>query len=133
MDHLSRLCKEEEETFIHFVNDCPCLRQARQDHFGLNKIEKSHGWTIRGILKYSRIKVIDLALKGEDSSDFSTDWEEKYLTGLDSRCTDWPKAISLPWSHSRWMSRMGQGKYHTIMNLDVLENMFWLVCLYHQI
>ena len=49
-EHLSRLCEEEEETFDHFVNDCPCLRQARQDHFGPNKIEKSHGWTIKGIL-----------------------------------------------------------------------------------
>ena len=71
--HLYRLCQEKEETFDHFVNDCPCLRQARQDHFGLNKIKKSHGWTIKGILEYSRIKVIDLALKGEDSSNFSTD------------------------------------------------------------
>ena len=72
-EHLCRLCEEEEETFDHFVNNCPCLRQAIQDHFGLNEIEKSHGWTIKGILEYSRIKVIDLALKGEDSSNFSTD------------------------------------------------------------
>ena len=71
-EHLCRLCKEEEETFDHFVNDCPCLRQARQDHFGLNKINKSHRWTIRGILEYSRIKVIDLALRGEDSSECSS-------------------------------------------------------------
>ena len=72
-EHLCRLCEEEEETFDHFVNDCPCLRQARQDHFGLNKIEKSHRWTIQGILEYSRIKVIDQALRGEDSSDLSTE------------------------------------------------------------
>ena len=72
-EHLCRLCEEDEETFDHFVNDCPCLRQARQDHFGLNKIEKSHGWTIKGIMECLRIKVIDLALKGEDSSEFSTD------------------------------------------------------------
>ena len=72
-DHLCRLCEEDEETFDHFDNDCPCLRQAKQDHFGLNKIERSHRWTIQGILEYSRIKVIDSALRGEDSSDFSTD------------------------------------------------------------
>ena len=43
-EHLCRLCEEEEGTFDHLVNHCPCLRQAKQDHFGLNKIEKS--WTI---------------------------------------------------------------------------------------
>ena len=69
-DHLCRLCEEEEETFQHFINDFPCLRQARQEHFRLSKIEKSHAWTIRRILEYSRIKEIDLGLKGEDSSDF---------------------------------------------------------------
>ena len=72
-EHFCRLCEEEEETFDHFVNGCPCLRQARQDHFGLNKIEQSHRWTMPGILEYSRIKSIDLALRGEDSSDTSTD------------------------------------------------------------
>ena len=73
MEHLCRLCEEGEETFDHFVNDCPCLRQARQEHFGLNKIEGSHRWTIKGLLEYSMIKTIDSALKGKDSSDFSTD------------------------------------------------------------
>ena len=72
-EHLCRLCEDEEETFDHFVKECPCLRQARQDHFSLNKIEKRHSWTIKGILEYSRIKVIYLALRGEDSSDISTD------------------------------------------------------------
>ena len=46
----------------------PALRQARQDHFGLSKVEKCHGWTLRRILEYSRIRVIDLALEGKDSS-----------------------------------------------------------------
>ena len=55
-DHRCRLCEEEEETFDHLVNECPCLRQARQDHFGLNKIEKSHIWNIKGILENSRIE-----------------------------------------------------------------------------
>ena len=72
-EHLCRLCEEEEETFDHFVNECPCLRQARQDHFGLNKIVRSHKWTFQGVLEYSRIKVLDKALRGEDSSDCSTD------------------------------------------------------------
>ena len=72
-EHLCRLCEEGEETYDYFVNNCPCLRQPRQYHLGLNKIEKSHSWIIKGILEYSRIKVIDLALRGEDSSDFSRD------------------------------------------------------------
>ena len=65
LDHLRRLREEEEETFDHIVNDCPCQRQARQDHFGLNKIDKSHDWTIKGILEYSRIRVIALSSKRE--------------------------------------------------------------------
>ena len=72
-EYLCRLCEEEEETFDHFVNECPCLRQSRQDFFGLNKIEKSHRWTIKGILEFSRLKMVDLALRGEDSSDLSTE------------------------------------------------------------
>ena len=74
-DHLCRLCEEGEETFDHFVNDCPCLRQARQDHSGLNKIEKSHGWAVR----VENINVIDLALKGEDSSNFRADYSNTDL------------------------------------------------------
>ena len=81
-EKLCRLCEEEEETFDHFVNDCPCLRLARQDHFGLHKIERSHRWTIQGILGYSRIKAIDSALRGEDSSDCSTDWKRENLNGV---------------------------------------------------
>ena len=70
--HLCRLCKEEEDTFDHILNERPCLSQARQDHFGLIRIEQSHKWSIQGVLEYSRVKAVDLALRGEDSSDYST-------------------------------------------------------------
>ena len=39
-DNFCRLCEEEEETFDHFVTDCPCLRQGRQDKTKKNR-EKS--------------------------------------------------------------------------------------------
>ena len=55
------------------VNECPFLKQARQDHFRLNKIHPSHSWTKQRKLECSRFKVIGLALGGEDSCDLSWD------------------------------------------------------------
>ena len=71
-DHLCRLCEEDKETFDHFVNDCPCLRQARQVQFGLNRIEKSHLWNIKGILQCSTIKEIGLAIRGRTVTSVQT-------------------------------------------------------------
>ena len=53
------------ETFDHFVNEFPCLPLTRQDHLNLNKIQQRHSLTIQGILEYSQMKAIDLALRGE--------------------------------------------------------------------
>ena len=44
-DRSCRLREEEEETFDHFVNECPCLRQHRKEYFRLNKIHQSQDWT----------------------------------------------------------------------------------------
>ena len=64
-NNLCRLCEEEEETFDHFVNDCPCLWQARRDHFGLQHIIQTHEWKIDTLINFLELQVINEAL--EDS------------------------------------------------------------------
>ena len=61
-ENLCRLCEEEEETFGHFVNDCPCRWQARRDYFGTCKILNSHEWKIDTLIKFSEIQAINEAL-----------------------------------------------------------------------
>ena len=64
---LCRLCEEEEETFDHFVNDCPCLTQLQLQYFGLTRIINSDKWRIASLLKFSREPQIDSALKASYS------------------------------------------------------------------
>ena len=63
---LCRLCEEEEETFNHFVDDCPCLWQVRREHFGLQEILHSHNWKIRSFKAFSEIEPINDALEKRD-------------------------------------------------------------------
>ena len=47
-----RLCEEDFETFIHLINDCPALRQSRQDVF-LDKVPIANGdWKTNDITKF---------------------------------------------------------------------------------
>ena len=61
--NLCRLCEEEEETFDHFVNDCPCLWQARRDHFGVHRIINTHDWKIDTLIRFSELQTINEALE----------------------------------------------------------------------
>ena len=61
--NLCRLCEEEDETFDHFVNDCPCLWQTRRDHFGVQQITNTHDWKIGSLIKFSEIQAINDALE----------------------------------------------------------------------
>ena len=65
-NNLCRLCEEEEETFDHFVKDCPCLWQERRDHFGLNHITNTHDWEINKLIKYSELQAINDALDDKE-------------------------------------------------------------------
>lgn len=65
--NLCRLCEEEEETFDHFVNECPCITQTRKNYFGLDKIINSHQWKICTVLAFSNIPAINSALEETDS------------------------------------------------------------------
>ena len=44
--NLCRLCEEEEKTFDHFVNECPCLVRLQRQYFGQDRIINSDGWRI---------------------------------------------------------------------------------------
>ena len=65
--NLCRLCEEEDETFDHFVNDCPCLWQIRRDHFGLRTLVNSHDWKTKTLLKFAEVPVIKEALSNDQN------------------------------------------------------------------
>lgn len=70
-DDLCRLCEENEETFDHLVNDCPCITTLRLNYFGHGKIQESHNWQIRKLLQFSKEPQIDGVLGGQNNLDKS--------------------------------------------------------------
>ena len=61
---LCRFCEEENETFHHFITDCPRLRQFRLDcirHFD------EHSWKVDELLNFSYIPEINDYLERKDS------------------------------------------------------------------
>ena len=65
IDPTCRLCEEAPEAFFHFVNDCPRLRQLRQEIFRNEPIEGTHSWAIGRILELSQVPAIDALLTWE--------------------------------------------------------------------
>ena len=51
---ICRLCGEDNETFWHFVTECPRLRTCIEDIF-LDKISEHDNWSIREIMDFSTI------------------------------------------------------------------------------
>ena len=62
-ENLCRLCEEEEEIFDHFVDDCPCLWQTRQDYFRTTAVVNTHDWKIDNLLRFSETPAINEALE----------------------------------------------------------------------
>ena len=54
---LCRLCKEDNETFWHFVSECPILRTHRNDTF-LDKLPKQDNWKLSQIMQFSTYPTI---------------------------------------------------------------------------
>ena len=55
-DDLCRFCEEEEETFEHLINDCPCLYLDRCDLIQNQPITNSSNWEPRTLLKFAKIE-----------------------------------------------------------------------------
>ena len=66
---LCRFCEEEEETFIHIVNECPVFYSRQMELFEGKPIINSIEWKPKTLLKFAKDSAIFEAL---------TDNTEKY-------------------------------------------------------
>ena len=61
-EDLCRFCEEEEETFDHLINECPCFYLDRCDLLKNQPIVNSVDWIPNTILKFTKIETIAHAL-----------------------------------------------------------------------
>ena len=61
--YLCRLCEEEEETFIHLINQCPALHEERREILLNQEVSEATEWKPSRILKFAKIPQIQEALK----------------------------------------------------------------------
>ena len=61
IDPICRFCNEEDETFPHLLNECPCFMQARCDILQARATE-IQDWTMENILKFAKLNQIKTAL-----------------------------------------------------------------------
>ena len=62
VSELCRFCEEEEETFEHLLNECPCFIEDRRDLLFNAPIENTLDLKPNVLLKFSYIPAIDEAL-----------------------------------------------------------------------
>ena len=63
ISELCRFCEEEEETFEHLLNECPCFNSNRREILGNKLIIKSLDRKPQTLLEFSRIPAIEEALR----------------------------------------------------------------------
>ena len=63
ISELCRFCEDEDETFAHLLNECPCFITARRDILRNIPIIKTVKWKPQTLLAFSNIESIDDALK----------------------------------------------------------------------
>ena len=68
-EDLCRFCEEEEETFDHIINDCPCFYLDRCDLLQNQPIINTLDWDLKIILKFANIDTIKDALSYSPHSD----------------------------------------------------------------
>lgn len=57
-----RFCEEDEETFIHLINECPVFHELRQELLHGTIIENSCDWKPKIILQFAKTPQIMEAL-----------------------------------------------------------------------
>ena len=63
ISELCRFCEEEEETFAHRLNECPCFNMYRREKLNNIPIINTHKWKQKILLNSSYIEAIDEALQ----------------------------------------------------------------------
>ena len=63
-DRTCRLCHAEEETFAHFLHDCPRLWLSRRELFPTGQPTPDMQWSVRALLDFSYIPCINAAFEG---------------------------------------------------------------------
>ena len=63
-DPACRLCGEADETFIHFVMDCPRLNTMRRDIFAGQLPSNNMAWSVRNLLDFTYNPTVNEAFEG---------------------------------------------------------------------
>ena len=63
-DSKCRLCRQAEETFLHFLHQCPRLHQARQNLFCDKLPGSDMQWSVRNLIDFSYTPTINAAFEG---------------------------------------------------------------------
>ena len=67
ISELCRFCEEEDETFEHLLNECPCFNSYRRDILGGKPIIRTLDWKAQTLIEFSYIPAIDQALESRIS------------------------------------------------------------------
>ena len=59
ISELCRFCEEEDETFAHLLNECPCFLAARRDILRNVPVINTVKWKPQALLAFSNIESID--------------------------------------------------------------------------
>ena len=64
VDPKCQFCECEDETFIHFVSECPRLRSYQTEKFQNDIISNDHMWSVDALISFSQLPGINEALEG---------------------------------------------------------------------
>ena len=63
---MCRLCEEEEETFIHILNECPRLNDTRKNIFKDKMYFNEYLWSIKQLLEFMDTPNMNCMLTSKD-------------------------------------------------------------------
>ena len=64
---ICRFCNEEDETFIHLLNECPRFTVKRREILYNREVSNNHKWSIQELIEFSFLPGVDNALQGDTS------------------------------------------------------------------